>query len=224
MYEKQVHFWGRLTGITAILLLLSVPAVMCSVYNIFPPATGFLNGLWMVWALYIPNSAAEVLTYTPMVGTGGAYLAFISGNLANMKVPCAAMAMDNAGTKAGTEEGEVIATISIATSTIVTELIIIGGVAALVPLKPLLETPALKPAFDNILPALFGALGIYWFMRQWKLAVVPLAFVIIVSLAVNVPAGALIPVSGLLSVLAARLMYQKAGSLLPAQQIKEEGT
>jgi hypothetical protein len=169
----------------------------------------------MVWMIYLPICIAEVLTYTPMVGISGAYLSFISGNLSNMKIPCAAMAMDNAGVKGSTDEGDVIATLSIATSTIVTEIIIVIGVIALVPLTPLLTSKILEPAFQNILPALFGALGVYWIMRQWKLAVTPLAFVILVSILVpmltgkSIPAGLLIPVSGLLAVLAARFMYNR---------------
>jgi hypothetical protein len=214
-YNKKVHFAGRLTAVLVILMLISVPAIICLHYNIFPTMSGFLKGLAMVWMIYLPICIAEVLTYTPMVGISGAYLSFISGNLSNMKIPCAAMAMDNAGVKGSTDEGDVIATLSIATSTIVTEIIIVIGVIALVPLTPLLTSKILEPAFQNILPALFGALGVYWIMRQWKLAVTPLAFVILVSILVpmltgkSIPAGLLIPVSGLLAVLAARFMYNR---------------
>jgi hypothetical protein len=214
-YDNKVHFAGRLTTFVAVLMMLAVPSVVCLYYNIFPTMNGFLKGLAMVWMIYFPICIAEVLTYTPMVGIGGAYLSFISGNLSNMKIPCAAMAMDNAGVKGSTDERDVIATLSIATSTIVTEIILIVGVIALVPLTPLLTSKILEPAFQNILPALFGALGVYWIMRQWKLAVTPLAFVILVSIMVplltgkSIPAGLLIPISGLLAVLAARFLYKK---------------
>lgn len=214
-YQSRVHTAGRVTSILALLMMLAVPAVVCLYFNVFPTMNGFFKGLAMVWMIYLPICIAEVLTYTPMVGISGAYLSFISGNLSNMKIPCAAMAMDNAGVKGSTDEGEVIATLSIATSTIVTEIILIIGVMALVPLTPLLTSKILEPAFQNILPALFGALGVYWIMRQWKLAVTPLVFVILVSSLVplltgkSIPAGLLIPVSGLLAVLAARFMYNR---------------
>lgn len=212
-YENRVHYVGRITSFIAVMMMLAVPSVICLGYNIFPTMSGFLKGLAMVWMIYLPICVAEVLTYTPMVGISGAYLSFISGNLSNMKIPCAAMAMDNAGVKGSTDEGEVIATLAIATSTIVTEIILIIGVIALVPLTPLLTSKVLEPAFQNILPALFGALGVYWIMRQWKLAVTPLFFVVLVSALVpmltgkSIPAGLLIPISGLLAVIAARLMY-----------------
>lgn len=214
-YENKVHFAGRATSFFALFIMLAVPAMISFYFNIFPSANGFLKGLAMVWMIYFPICIAEVLTYTPMVGIGGAYLSFISGNLSNMKIPCAAMAMDNAGVKGSTDEGDVIAILSIATSTIITELILIIGVIALVPLTPVLTSKILEPAFQNILPALFGALGVYWIMRQWKLAVTPLVFVILISIIVpmmtgkSIPAGLLIPVSGLLAVLSARLMFKK---------------
>lgn len=94
------------------------------------------------------------------VGTASSYLAFVTGNLTSLKVPAALTAMENAGTKPGTDEGEVISTLAVATSSIVTTVIIALGVALLVPLTPLLENPAVKPAFDNILPALFGGLAL----------------------------------------------------------------
>ena len=95
-----------------------------------------------------------------MLGTGGSYLGFVTGNLTNLKVPAALNAMDNAKVKPGTEEGEVISTIAIASSTITTTVIITIGVLLLSQLTPILNSPVLKPAFDNILPALFGGLGV----------------------------------------------------------------
>jgi hypothetical protein len=144
-----------------------------------------------------------------MLGSGGSYLAFISGNLTNLKIPCASMCMDAAGVKPSTKEGDIISTISIAASTIVTEVIIIIGVIAIVPLTPILNSKTLAPAFQNILPALFGALGVYWIAKQWKLAVVPLVTAIVISYFVNVPIAILIPVCGLVSIAAARYMYKK---------------
>ena len=154
----------------------------------------------------------EVFTYVPMLGAGGSYLAFVTGNVTNLKVPCAINAMDAAKVKPGTEEGEVISTISIAVSSIVTTLIISAGVLLLVQIRPLLESPALAPAFANILPALFGALGVVLISRNWKVAVVPVGFMLILFLAVPQLASVgpiLVPVGVVISIGAARIMYKK---------------
>mgnify|MGYP007121800876 CR=1 FL=1 len=106
-------------------------------------------------------------------GAGGSYLAFITGNVTNMKIPCAMNARDIAKTKVGTPENEIISTISVATSAIVTTLVIVAGVILMIPLRPVLENPVLIPAFDNVVPALFGALGLKYFMKSPKIAAVP---------------------------------------------------
>lgn len=207
-YEDQIHRLGRITGGAALLLLFAVPTAVCVYFDIWPPLQGFLKGLGMVCMVYLPVGLAEALTYTPLLGSGGSYLVFVTGNLTNLKIPCASMAMDAAGVKPGTEEGDVISTIAIAASSIVTTLIILIGVIAIVPLRPVLESPALKPAFDNILPALFGGLGAYWISKQWKLALVPLAVVILVSIFVNLDMFVLMVIGVPVSILAARLMYK----------------
>ncbi|WP_113671163.1 hypothetical protein [Vallitalea guaymasensis] len=211
-YNDRVHRIGRITGISVLIMIILIPTVICMKYNIFPPVINLLKGIGMVCMIYIPMCAAEFATYTPMLGTSGSYLAFVTGNVTNLKIPCALMCMENVGVKPQTEEGEVIAGISIAVSAIVTVIVVLVGMLAVVPLEPVLNSAVLKPAFDNILPALFGALGAYWIQKQWKLAVTPLAIVVIVFAIFNIPAGAegvMIPVMGVISVISARIMYNK---------------
>jgi hypothetical protein len=136
-----------------------------------------------------------------MLGAGGSYLAFITGNLINMKIPCAVNAKEITGAKSGTAENEVISTLSIATSSLVTVLVLAAGVALMIPLQPVLQSPALRPAFDNVVPALFGAMAYKYFRKDPRLAVVPLLimtvlFTLVPSLAGSVsfmiiPAGAI---------------------------------
>lgn len=189
-----------------------VPTVVCVKFGIFPPLSNLMKGFAMVCMIYIPLAIAEVLTYVPILGSGASYLVFVTGNLTNLKIPCATMCMDAAGVKPATEEGDIIATISAAVSSIVTVLIILVGMLAIVPLTPVLSAPVLAPAFSNILPALFGGLGAYWLMKQWQLAIVPLVLTVLIYTVFSIPAGTegvLIPVMGLISVLSARLMYKK---------------
>lgn len=211
-YYDKIHNVGRATGAAALIMMLSVPLIVCAYYNIFPPFSNLLKGILMVCMIYIPICAAEFATYTPMLGSNASYLVFITGNLTNLKIPCALMCMENANVKPQTEEGEVIAGISVAVSSIVTVLIIFIGMLLLVPLAPLLNAPVLKPAFETILPALFGALGAYWIQKQWKLAIVPITLVILIFALFKMPSGiegALIPVMGLISTISARIMYKK---------------
>jgi hypothetical protein len=161
---------------------------------------------------YFPIAVAEFFTYAPMLGTGGSFLVFTTGNVTNLKIPCAITCMENAGVKPGTDEGEVFSTIAIASSSIITTLIIFIGMLAIIPLQPILSAEVLQPAFNNILPALFGGLGAYWIQKQWKLAIVPIALVAILFNLIPglLPySGALIPVMGVISIISARIMYNK---------------
>lgn len=209
LYYSKIHRMGRVSSTLALLLILAVPMLLSLYYDIFPPVKFLIAGILTVSMIYLPVALGEVLVYAPMLGSGGTYLAFVTGNLMNLKVPCATMCMDVAGVKPSSKEGEVISTIAVAASSLITTLIIFIGMLAIVPLTPLLRSEMLAPAFDNILPALFGSFGAYWVFKQWKLAVVPLLAAVILSLFLPLPIGALIPILALVSIGAARVMYKK---------------
>ena len=219
VYEQSVHVYGRIwTGMALILMILS-PVAICCYYNAWPPLTAVLKSLLGVAPMYWTVGIIEVFTFVPMLGTGGSYLGFVTGNLTNLKVPCALNAMEAAKVRPGSEEGEVISTIAIASSSIVTTLVIALGVFGLGFLRPVLESPALK------LPALFGALGVVFISKNPKLAAAPLAFMVVLFLlapGLSSSVGVLVPVGALIAIGAARIMY-KRGMLGGAPADGKEG-
>ncbi|MBQ6818944.1 MAG: hypothetical protein IJP35_04975 [Clostridia bacterium] len=211
-YMKKTDRYGKFWIWTAAFVIAMVPIAVCLYYNAWPSASAVLKGLLGVAPIFWTVGAIEVITYTPMLGTGGTYLAFVTGNLTSLKAPAALTAMENAQVKQGTEEGEVISTIAIATSSIVTTLVLAVGVFVLALISPVLNHPTLKPAFDNILPALFGGLGVVYVSKNWKLSIAPLVFMVILFVAVPSLAssvGVLVPVGILVALGAGRVMYKK---------------
>ena len=211
-YLKKTDRYGKIWIWTAAFIVLMVPVIISVKYNAWPPIMGVLEGLLGVAPIFWTVGVIEVITYTPMLGVGGTYLAFVTGNLTSLKAPSALTAMENAEVKSGTEEGEVISTIAIATSSIVTTLIIAAGVCVLSLIAPVLNSPELKPAFDNILPALFGGLGVVYISKNWKLAIAPIVFMVALFLIVPSLAGSvgvLVPVGVIITLVAARIMYKK---------------
>ena len=211
-YMKNTDKYGKIWIWTAVVVVLCVPIIVCLYYNAWPEAAAVLKGLLGVAPVFWTVGVIEVITYTPMLGTGGTYLGFVTGNITSIKAPSALSAMENAEVKPGTEEGEVISTIAIATSSIVTTLVIVIGVVALSALTPILNSPKLQPAFDNILPALFGGLAVVYVSKNWKLAMAPLIFMVVLFLLVPSLAssvGVLVPVGVLIALGAARIMYKK---------------
>ena len=173
-YNEKTHFYGRIGLWIGIILLIAAPFLFGVSMNAMPDLGAFAKGLAQIAIIYIPSCIVEFLIYMPMLGAGGSYLAFINGNLINMKIPCALNARDIAGTEAGTTENEIVSTLSIAASSLVTTLVIAIGVLLIIPLRPVLEMPELQPAFNNVVPALFGAMAYKYFRRSMKLVAIPL--------------------------------------------------
>ena len=186
-FNRTMYVIGRVTLIVSLILLVSIPFLVGIVYDAMPDGPGFLSGFVKVAIIYYPVAIVEFLVYTPMLGVGGSCLAFLTGNVTKMKIPCAMNARDIAGTKEGTPEHEVVTTLSVATSALVTTAVVAVGVILITPLTPILENPVLVPAFDNVVPALFGALGLKYFMKEPKIAAVPVLFMIV--LCILVPAA-----------------------------------
>ncbi len=212
-YMDSVYRDGRIWGIIVGAVLISFPFALSFIFGALPNFKFLLQGLWATAPMYWAVGIIEIFTYVPMLGAGGTYLSFITGNISNLKLPCAIDAMERANVKASSEEGEVISTISIAVSSIVTTFIIIVGVICIAPLTPVLDSPVLKPAFDMILPALFGGLGVVFVSKNLKLAIAPIALMLI--LFIFVPAlnaervGIMVPVGVVFTIVIARILYKK---------------
>ncbi len=173
-YSETTHKIGKIASIAVLIMLVGAPFLIGKYLGAYPDIKATGKGFFSVGLIWMVSSVAEFLIYTPMLGSGGGYLAFITGNLINMKIPCAVNARDMVGAKSGTRENEIISTLSIATSSLVTILVLAVGVAALTPLRPLLQEPALQPAFDNVVPALFGAMAYKYYRKNMKIALIPL--------------------------------------------------
>ncbi|MBQ8910145.1 MAG: hypothetical protein IJY91_03815 [Oscillospiraceae bacterium] len=212
-YIDSVHRDGRIWNLSVMFLLLMFPVAIALIFRVAPDWGALLKGLIPTVAMYWTVGAIETVTFVPMLGAGGSYLSFVTGNISNLKLPCALNALEQNEVSANSEEGEVISTIAIATSSIVTTLIIVLGVVLIIPLTPILSAPALQPAFQQILPALFGGLGVAFVSKNWKIAIAPILLMLV--LFIFVPAldssmvGMMVPVSALFTIAIARIFYKK---------------
>ena len=212
-YIDSVHRDGRIWNLTVMVLLMAFPVTVAILFGAAPDWGALGVGLLATAPMYWAVGVIETVTFVPMLGAGGSYLSFVTGNITNLKLPCALNALEQNEVSANSEEGEVISTIAIATSSIVTTLIIILGVVAIVPLAPVLQAPVLQPAFAQILPALFGGLGVAFVSKNWKLALAPIGLMLV--LFIFVPAlnegtvGIMVPVSALFTIAIGRILYKR---------------
>ena len=211
-YSKHTHVIGRIVSLVTLVMLIGAPFLMGKYLGAYPDLKATANGFLSVGIVWVVSSVAEFLIYTPMLGAGGGYLAFITGNLINMKIPCAVNARDMVGAKTGTPENEIISTISIATSSLVTIVVLAVGVLLMVPLQPVLQNPVLQPAFDNVVPALFGAMAYKYYRKNMQIAVFPLIIMSVLFILVPSLIGStsfMIVPSGAIAIGVAYLFYKK---------------
>ena len=212
-YMDSLHRDGRIWNLSVMVILCMFPVAVALIFGAAPDWKGVGLGLLATAPMYWAVGIVEVITYIPMLGAGGSYLSFVTGNISNLKLPCAINALENANVSAKSEEGELISTITIAVSSIVTTVIIALGVLLIIPLQPILSNPALTPAFDQMIPALFGALGVALISKNWKIAIAPIILMLI--LFIFVPAlnsgtvGIMVPVGVIFTILASRIMYKR---------------
>ena len=212
-YLDSVHRDGRIWNISMMVILMMFPVAVGLIFKALPNWEAVGYGLLATAPMYWAVGIVETITYIPMLGAGGSYLSFVTGNISNLKLPCALNALEAAEVKVQSEEGEIISTVAIAVSSIVTTVIIIIGVVLIIPLTPLLENPVLKPAFDQLLPALFGALGVVFVSKNWKISIAPVILMLI--LFVFVPAintstvGIMVPVGVVFTLVFSRILYKR---------------
>lgn len=182
-YDKQVHNFGFLTTIVIIISMVAAPflALMVSGESINVGAT--VQAGLSALAIFGPVAIIEFISYLPILGVGGVYLSFTTGNIMNMKLPAAQSGLKLAGVESGSPEADVVAVVSIAVSSLVTTAILLIGMLMAAQLLPLLESPTLAPAFNNLMPAIMGALTVPALVKSPKVASLPTVLAVILTIA-----------------------------------------
>lgn len=207
--------------------MIAIPFVVLTFYDSMPSIGEVFNISTMsILMIYIPVGFSEAISYTPILGASS-YLTFITGNIMNLKLPCAVNAMKLAKKEPNTPEGEAISSVAVAVCSIMT--IIILAIAALLSswISPLFELPAVKTASNYLIPALFGSLTLGLFastnsgkkvVKNGVMGVVPVIIIItVIALAARITKGAsLFGMVGFLilfmlpvAIISSRIMWKK---------------
>ena len=199
-FQAWAHKWGRVGTLIALLYMIAIPFVVLTFYDSMPSIGEVFNISTMsILMIYIPIGFSEAISYTPILGASS-YLTFITGNIMNLKLPCAVNAMKLAKKEPNTPEGEAISSVAVAVCSIMT--IIILAIAALLSswISPLFELPAVKTASNYLIPALFGSLTLGLFastnsgkkvVKNGVMGVVPVIIIItVIALAARITKGA----------------------------------
>ena len=210
-YLPYIIKWGRRTNWTGVLLCFCPALVLSFGYDLMPPATAILAGFIAIAGAVGVVWFVEPISYFPIIGVAGTYMAFISGNIGNLRIPCAMIAQKMAKVEPGTNEGAIVATLGMSVSIVVNLTILTVGVIA--GAQVLLQLPkSVIDALQCLLPALFGAIFVQFAMAKLRLAPIVLALCIGLALLVKagiVPAFASTLSAVFLSIALAIFMYKK---------------
>ena len=173
VFYRRSHFWGRLTLLVIIIMSLIPPLYISFVLDAHPGwgviatgLVGYASFIGIMWVL-------EPITYYPTLGVAGTYLAFLTGNIANMCLPCSSAAQKSVDAEPGSQKAEVAGVFGIAvaslTNIILLVIMIIGG-TYLISMFP----PFVEGMFGFVLPSIFGAVLGQFAYRTPKYGVIAL--------------------------------------------------
>ncbi len=157
LYYKKVHRMGMLMTVAAMIVFFGVPFIACTIFDIMPTMKEVFMVAGGICLIFIPMSFAEIIAETPVMGSSS-YIASITGNITNIKLPACLNAIKIADVESGTSEADAISGIAVCVSSLVTMGMIAIGVLLLTPLEPLLTSPVVETAANYVLPALFGCI------------------------------------------------------------------
>lgn len=178
-FHHSINNLGIVTTIITLVAMFSVPLGIAWYFDIEFSIMDALFAGTSLLAIYVPMAVAENISFYSVLGAGGMYLSSITGNILNMKLPVVVSAQKIVGVEPGTDEGDVISIIAVGISSLVTVVILFLGMALIGSwLVPILNHPFVKPGFDNVTPALLGAIAIPQFVSNKKLAITPLILVL----------------------------------------------
>lgn len=174
-FIPSIKRMGTVFGILGVLASFLPPLTLVFVFDLMPTVKVLLTAFISIASAVGVVWFVEPISYFPVVGVPGTFLCCLSGNISNMRVPCAAVAQTSAGVEAGTEEGSIIGTLGISVSIVINVLILSVGVIGG---QKILSTmpPVVNETLNYLLPALFGALFVQFAVKNLKLA--PIALLI----------------------------------------------
>lgn len=189
-FDNKVHKVGQITTIIMWLFFIAVPLGVTLYFKLKINIVTLITTAVPIAITFALVGLAEKLSMAPIIGPGAVYLASVTGNVQNMKLPAALNAMRIMGVEEGSEKGRVVSIIAVATSSVVTTFIVFLGMLFLAPMiTPLLNKPFIKPAFDNLLPALMGPMVLPVILKNTKAAIVPFSIAIIFALVLGTSYG-----------------------------------
>lgn len=207
-FIKPIISWGRRTCLMAAIFAFAPPLYIYFAYGVMPSIGEIVKAFILIAPYAVVLQIVEPPSYFPILGIPGTYMAFLAGNISNVRVPASAVAQNAAGVKEGSPEGAVISTIAIGISVLVNLAILTVGVFVG---EKLLASfpPILNDALKYILPSVFGGVFGSFAMRNIKLAIIALAVSVFLVVIGIIPTTVIAPIGVIITILIGVKMKNK---------------
>ncbi|MEG2353324.1 MAG: hypothetical protein RSB70_01630 [Clostridium sp.] len=184
-YEKEyipyISKWGRITNLVGAAISFLPALLLLFVFKLDAPIGAVIAATVAQVSASFAYYVVDPIAFYPILGLAGTYMAFMTGNISNLRLPCAANALDAAGVKAGTKEATIISTLGIGSSVVVNLLMLTMGVflgTKLISMLPSVVNDSLK----FLIPAIFGAVFIQLSFTAPKIGAIALGISVIMTL------------------------------------------
>ncbi len=164
-YFNSMHRFGKIMTLFVLAAFLLVP-IMVSLWFDCMPTVGeiFTVSLPMIIALG-PTYIGEFMSEVPVLGSSY-YLACVTGNIINVKLPTAINAQEMANVERGTSASDAVAGLAVAASSLSVMAVIAIGALLLTPLQPVLQSEYVTTAANYVAPAVFGYMFLGFFRKN----------------------------------------------------------
>lgn len=167
-YQSWIHKFGISTSVLLLGAMAGLPITASIIYDMWPDFQALWPGFVAVILFMAPYLPSETIGYMSVMGPGALYLSYITGNVTNLRMPATVGTINALGIEPNTDECHTLAIIACGASVITSIAIVAIGVMISAPLAPIIQSPVLQPAFDYVVPALFGGLVAQTVMKSRK--------------------------------------------------------
>lgn len=217
IFDKSIHRFGIISGTFILLMMLAIPVLVSLVCGYFPNFISILPTIGLLGFTLLTAFFVEMVTYPSILGPGSLYMCYVTGNLINLKLPCAVASMEASNVKTGTAEGNAVAMVAVGVSSIVTMVIIFLGLIFMTPLEPIFQSASLKPVFDNVIPAMFGGLVGAKMLSDWKHCTIAIGICMIGTFIFKINQNYVMLICMVILLIISRISYNKAKQIEKAQ-------
>lgn len=208
LWRKKVTRIGTIM-IPLIMLSMFLPVVYLKIrYGVFPEWSVALSSWGTIAAAFGAYYIIEPLSYYPILGLSGTYMAFTSGSISDIRMPASAVAQEAVGVPYGSDEGAVVSTIGVAGSVFTTLVVVFITAVFGTSIIEIFPEKLLSAVKLYTVPAVFSAVYIQFCRFEPKLS-----FIIIITTGIFLLLahiyGLMMITAVIVPVLLSRILYKK---------------